>query len=743
MQPAPSPLPLLRIFTAVMALLAMFFAAQMAWHRHVLALPIEDRFADAEFQNQLLDGLQILSASVQPGASLEPQVICPPKGDQEPEIRRQAQFQCARAGLNAKLATANPPQHIPARISENSTQDNLLKSIQWLTRNARDGTHALALLRNPQQTASQNSMRDPFRLPGCLFANSDTATSLFDTKACDGRAVVSEADLPPHSQGLLYPLQRYRAAARSESPNTLQWEPTSGMKTVFTQGRHITAAWEAHSQSMAQTTASCYTGNAAACDACPWCNTKRGAAMFEAARARAIGILILDVRSGRIEAAASAYTPCYEARQLGELTAQDGCPLLPTPPGGKRVEPSFRLGNQALLQIAKPGSQVKIPIALGLMQAGLTPTEAAALPGILTRSATEEMIDLVLCRAHDFLPSCALQRLESIKKVSHDMGWQDKTDILSLGQIADLTSPQFAGRLLHLPMKYGDLRAIPILDQNTMRECGLKPVQVRWRNCRGADLVNVVAELFGQGNALTSPVGVANGLLQLAAAGNGDGTASMAHLVAAAQDSEGTTHEIQARQPLAFARESALPIFNGMSRTHTVGTAHSACVAAREAVKSGPWAIPCSDQTRSDTDQMRLRLITKTGTPGFDADKLSLPQWRDNCVQVAKELGGARQAQPRWYHLRNELAKCSLTPVKWYSMVVGAPDTTTWDKVIVVVAERNWYRTTERVDSAFDKVDANVAAEIGLALANSMYATPSKSNAFSMVIKHHPMKEQS
>ena len=735
MRPAPSPLPMLRVVTAVMAVLALFFAAHLMWQRHVSALPIEDRFADTEFQDQLLNGLKILSASVQSGTTTEPSLSCPPHADQDPTSLQQAQFQCARAGLNAKLAKASAPKHVPARGLEDSLHADLLKSIQWLTRNARDGNHALALLRNPEQTVRQNSMPDPFRLPGCLFASSETADSPSAVKACGGRAVVAETDLP-HAQGLLYPEMRYRAATRGDSPNTLHWEAASGMRTPLAQGRHVTATWSAHSQLQAQTTAACYAGDTAACDMCPWCNTARASTMFEAARARAIGILIVDVKTGSIDAAASAYTPCYATQQRGE-PAPVGCPVFPATPGGKRPERNFRLGNQALLQIAKPGSQVKIPIALSLMQAGLSPRETATLPGILTRSATEELIDLVLCKEQDFLPSCALRRLTSIRKVAYDMGWQDQTDILTLGQVEDLRSPQFAARLMQLPLHHGASHTIPILDQSAMRECGFKPAAVRWRNCHGADLNNVVAELFGQGNALTSPVGIANGLLQLAAAGNGDTASSNAHLLAAAQDSKGATSLIQVHQPLAFNRVSAAPVLLGLSRTHTLGTAHSACLAARAAIKGDAWVIPCSAQTVQDSETVNLRVASKTGTPGFDADKLTLPQWRASCVQVANELVVTRKAQPRWYHLRNELAKCQMAPVKWYSMLVGAPDTKTWDKVIVVVAERNWYHTTLRVDSAFDKVDANVAAEVGLALANSLYARGSAS-APSIAFIHAP-----
>ena len=742
MRPVLTPLPLLRLVTIVMALLALFFGAQLLWQRHVAEVLIEDRFTDTVLQDQLANGLQELESLLQPGPATDRATVCPPKADQDAATLKLAQSQCVRAALNAKLATASVPQHISMDLTEKQLDADPLKTLGWLQRNARDGNHALALLRNPEQTVAQNSsMPDPFRLSGCLlFANTASGTSADGTSDCPGRSVVTDADLPPHTQNLFFPVQRYRSATRDASPNTLDIEAAPGLSTPLTQGRNLTVTWSMPVQEQVQTTAACYAGDAQACKACKWCNTSRASSMFESARARAIGILVVDVKTGAIEASASAYTPCYSAQQRAEPTPA-GCPLFPSISGGTRSDRSFRLDNQGLRQTAMPGSQVKIPIAMGLMKAGLSPRETAALPGILTRSATEELIDIVLCKEQDFSPVCAQRRLSSIKAVALKMGWQSQTDIFTLGQIEDLSSMQFGGRLMQIPLSNGRDHAIPLLDQNAMRQCGLKPVQERWRNCNGANLVNVVAELFGQGSALASPVGIANGLLQLAAAGNGWTLSSSAHLMSAVQDEFGTTHNIQKDLPLAFKPGSSAPVLLGLSRTHTEGTAHSACLAARAAADGMQWAIPCSSKEAGDSKFEKLRVASKTGTPVFSADRLTLPQWRAACAQLANDFTSARKGQPRWYHLRNEVSKCKMSPYKWYSMIVGQPGTQTWDKVIVVVSERNWYHTTQRVDSALDKVDSNVAAEVGLALANQLYAQGGVSNQ-TLTASHQSTKGQ-
>lgn len=719
MRPAPSPLPLLRVVTAIMALLAMLFTAHLLWQRHVSDLSIQSRYLDTELRDRLMSGLQWLEASVQPGAADDQPAGCPPKTD-APDGQKKSKLHCARAVLNAKLASARSPHHIPAELSDDSFPENTLKTMQWLPRNAHDGNHALSLIRNPEQTARQNTLADPFRLAGCLLASPQKLAPSAKTSACPGGGVVAASDMPPHMQSLLYPIHQYRAATRGASPNTLHWEPIVGAETPLTQGRHVTVAWSAQIQDQAQITVSCYAGDSNACHRCKWCNTEKSAEMFEAARVRAMGILIVDVKTGAVDASASAYTRCYAAHQRGEPATAD-CPLFPSAANGKTSERSFRLGNQALLQTAMPGSQVKVPIALGLMQASLSPTEAAALPGILTRSATEELIDVVLCKVRDFLPSCAHHRLSSIKRMARSMGWQTQTDILTLGQVKDLSSFQFAGRLMQLPPRNSDAGTIPALNQYAMRQCGLKPVRERWRNCHGADLVNIVAELFGQGNALASPIGIADGLLQLAAAGNGQRESSSAHLLATVQDSVGLTRRIHESRPLAFSSASAAPVLAGLSRTHSVGTARSACLAARTTVNGVGWAIPCALKASRDREPTPIRIASKTGTPVFSADKLTLPQWRESCAQVVNELGVTKTGHKRWYHLRNELAKCQMTPTKWYAMLVGPPGTKTWDKVVVVIAERNWNRATQTVDSARD-LDANVAAEAGLALVNTLYS---------------------
>ncbi|CAK0754072.1 hypothetical protein CCP3SC15_190029 [Gammaproteobacteria bacterium] len=109
-----------------------------------------------------------------------------------------------------------------------------------------------------------------------------------------------------------------------------------------------------------------------------------------------------------------------------------------------------------------------------------------------------------------------------------------------------------------------------------------------------------------------------------------------------------------------------------------------------------------------------LKLAGKTGTPLFPADTLTLSEWRNHCARPADQ---SKVGQSRGEHHQQELARCGLSPYKWYAALTGDTNNEDWDKAVVVVTERNWNQRTGYVDSVEDK-GSNVAAEIGLALAN-------------------------
>lgn len=566
---------------------------------------------------------------------------------------------------------------------------------------------------NPKNTHTQ---RDPFRLNGCIDLS--TAAAPCDAAQAEQFAL----NWPPHADYLATRLHQYVAPRRGHSPNQQMLQTNPALPTPITQGRHLTLGIERKMQELAQTTAACFAGDAAACQRCHWCDARKAPEMYEHARARALGILVVNAKTGTVQAAASAYTPCYAAQQRGEPPAA-ACPVLPN----TRVPHLDRLGSQALEQTAKPGSITKLPIALGLLKAGLSADEAAQLPRILSQSLTPELIDIVMCRAQKFDPSCARKRLSAVADAARELGWQGQADVLGAGQLPGLSAQRFTGRMLQPAGKTTVAATTPQtakLSREALQACANKPKAQRWRNCSGADLVNLLAELFGTGDALASPVGVANAFLHLSAAANAAPRAAQAHLVVAAQNDAGQHHAVQAILAPQPSAAQARQVLQGMALATTEGTARTACDAAAKAWPGG--LLPCASQDKTTGLRSGLRITGKTGTPVMSADagehtSKTLPQWLAQCTALRSELGRTRKTTTRWYYLNNESGKCNATGVKWYAFLVSAPGSTTWDHVVVVLAERNWSQKTQLIDSPNDRGGPNVAAEAGLSLANALY----------------------
>ena len=555
-----------------------------------------------------------------------------------------------------------------------------------------------------------HSLADPFRLPGCTTTGQASA-------ACDPTALFDAHTQLPHAKHLLNTVALYTAPVRSASPNTVHASSGPGLATPIVQGRHVRLTLDPAVQTLAQTTADCYTGDATACQRCTWCSVQGAGAMYEQARARAIGILVLNTKTGAIEAAASAYTPCY-AQQQKALPPATGCPVLPN----SLVPHPDRLGNQALEQTAKLGSSNKVLIAMALQKAGLSATETAALPDILTHSRTPELIDMVMCKEQKFDPACARKRLLHIAD-TFEFLWDGlgKPDILGDDQLPGLRAERFAARFMHQPSGRAVVSAATVLERGALQHCA----QLRWKGCQGEQLVNIVAELFGTGDALASPVGIGQAWLQLAAATNGQLLVPSVHLVAAAQGTAGHQHSLQAHRSVALSKGQAQPIVQGLADVVTQGTALKACKAALATLPSG--LVPCAARANTGlaASQPTLRIASKTGTPVFSADvgktrSLTLPQWRARCSQQRSALAALPQRSTQRFALANEVGKCNMLPIKWFAFMLSPPGSASWDKVVVVLSERNWNQQTQHIDSPND-TGPNVSAEAGLAFANALY----------------------
>ena len=367
-------------------------------------------------------------------------------------------------------------------------------------------------------------------------------------------------------------------------------------------------------------------------------------------------------------------------------------------------------------------------IALGLQQAGLSASEAAELPRILTHSRTLDLIDITMCRKDGFDPACARRRLVAVADAAAALGWNRQTDILGAGQLPGLHAQRFSARLLSRP---DGTRIAGGADNAPFTRASLQAcARQRWRDCKGRHLVDLLAELYGTGESLASPIGVGNALLHLAASAGVQDRVPQAHLVTVAQDDAGQAIEVRPALRPVLSLAQGLPVLQGLEATATRGTARSACLAAAAALPGG--LLPCVATAR-EPRPAAIRIAGKTGTPVFSADQgerksLPLAQWGVRCEALRRELAALSKGQPRWHAAANDAGKCNMVPTKWYAFLVGAPHSADWDKVVVVLAERNWNRRTGLIDSPNDN-GPNVAAEAGLSLVNALYHPGADRNA--------------
>lgn len=683
--------------TASMTLLVAIILAVMglSW-RLATPSPVQDHHVDGE----LLQGLSWLSQSLHQGS--------PPQYDESLACDTSLSTQLAKIAANL-----DNKHHLTLQKPDCSQLRAVNKAARYLLN--KDADKIRDLLKTPIENLEDKiAIRDPFRLPGCLFLHGEPTTIPSVNSYCQedpGWRGAGLNDLPPSSEALWANLAVYRQALRSQSPNTFLYKSstTADMVTPFAQGRHQFLSLDENVQKKAQVTAACYSGDTSACAECPWCNTLSASQMYEGARARMVGVLVVDVHDGGILAAASHHSRCYAAQHSGSVLPTD-CPVLPTPPANRPL----RLKNHALEQEVMPASLVKIPLAAGLMEADIPATSRDEMvKDWLVHSDTEAFIDTVFCKDQGFQTDCAKKRLAAVQKMVSSLSWNfgcdgkntgdcGKQDLIGAGLLANLAYPVLTGRLLLgrnnalLPVEHLNLSS------NAIQACYKQGHKNRWRDCSGADFINTLAELYGQGNAIASPVGIAQLLLQLAAAESGQAQAPIVHVL---QQLDGSKKQepIAPLQRLAMRPETAKAIIGAMAQTHLQlkGTAHGACSKAAEP----GGLLGCKDGK-----DMALRLAGKTGTPLFPADTLKLSQWREQCARPPTDSHESERHQ-------HERTRCRLSPFKWYAVLVGNPGTHRWDKAVIVLAERNWNQRSGFVDSAEDN-GSNVAAEVGLAVAN-------------------------
>ncbi|MDP9912395.1 hypothetical protein J2W27_004521 [Variovorax boronicumulans] len=544
-------------------------------------------------------------------------------------------------------------------------------------------------------------------------------------------ALTSELDALRLPQGRLY--GDYAAALPAHANRA-----TVGRNEVDV-GFNLQLTIEPRTQAIAQRIAACYTGQEAACAQASIAFGQVGAAqgagaasMWERAVTRMTAVAVIDVASGRIEALASAHTPCYAQENDGPFR-DAGCLPLWTEP---RRRPDALL-NHAVFTDYLPGSTIKPLMASVFFEDAGSNTEQ--LSSWLATSNTDRFNDELFCLGVAKSKGC--NRPIRVQQRAADLGWNTdcsmlpsrrcaRADILfgrrlsaRLAQDGDVTSSlpdatplqrnALIGRLfVAAPEAGGGERLMPLPEIDPTSAASCRDAKGGWHaaNCNSSAMKPLVNEAEGQGQARSTALGVATMLARLTAAANGMQTVRRPHLVEQLTDASGKPVATAATrsdgeisiplaqaEPTVVAADTAQKVLRGLARGSTPG---------------GTGNLICKHVFGPRCTQAGTLMAGKTGTPSFGFDRFSLTQARQRCRANPRDEG------------------CLQKPVKLYVAAVksGADGQGRYDKVIAVMSERNWTLASpklppaarERVHGGSNDLD-NVSTEIAMRIIDAAW----------------------
>lgn len=523
---------------------------------------------------------------------------------------------------------------------------------------------------------------NPWRgLPGCLWVTEGAVRYLWslsqgDPAACavDGLEPLPAAARPPHATAFVTALQPWIGMPPNANP-ALQAEHGRGRVVQWgrharLQGANLELTFKPAEQAAGQALADCMAGTAQPCSL--KLPPGRWQHFHENSALRMLGAVQVDVETGEVDMAVSSHTRCYEDDALARHTGD--CPFMTHAPA--RAQP-WRLDNHGLYASAMPGSIFKGALALALHRSDLgawlgTAAGEQWLASVLQRSDTAALLDMLYCKDKAFKGDC--QRVRHLPQAAADLGLDGTKPAGLLGGGDALTVPP-ARMFMEATQDGWQFMRMPAVNPVLSAQCSAN----RWQRCAGQELALQTAELWGTGNTAASPLAAARMLVRLANAADGQEEAPQIHLASRALTGRGELAP-EPPQPHRIDPRHARSILRGMGLTHRRGgTAHAACVAATGR------AAECE---RIDW------LSGKTGTPGFEHE-WTFEQRHARCTSAREELqAGARHRQ----HAAAQLARCAMPPVKWYVGLTRSAATGRWSKAIAVVAERQWLRTSGKVD---------------------------------------------
>ena len=504
-------------------------------------------------------------------------------------------------------------------------------------------------------------------------------------------------------------------------------------------GFNLQLTIEPRTQAIAQRIAACYTGQVAACEQAGIAFDQVGAAqgpgaasMWERAATRMTAVAVIDVASGRIEALASAHTPCYAQENDGPFR-DAGCLPLWTEP---RRRPDALL-NHAVFTDYLPGSTIKPILASVFFEDAGSNVEQ--LSSWLATSNTDRFNDALFCIGESQGKAC--DRPARVQQRAADLGWNTdcsalpsgrcaRADILfgrrlsarlagidaatsGLPDAAPLQRAALIGRLLvAAPVAGGGerLMPLPVIDPADAASC--RDTKGGWHaaNCSSSALKPLVNEAEGQGQARSTALGVAAMLARLTAASNGLQAVRRPYLVEHITDASGKPVATAARRSVD---DASMPLAQPEPTVVAADTAQKVLSGlARASGRSGTGNLICKHVFGNRCTQAGTRLAGKTGTPSFGFDRLTLTQARQRCRANPRDEG------------------CLQKPVKLYVAAVksSADRQDRYDKVIAVMSERNWTLADPKLpETARERVHGgtndlnNVSTEIAMRIIDTAW----------------------
>ena len=446
----------------------------------------------------------------------------------------------------------------------------------------------------------------------------------------------------------------------------------------------IATTLDAPLQARADQLAACLTGETpATCTALvPAALAARYAQRQEGAAVRALSLVTLRQRDGAIVATAHARSAC-SAAQMANTARPAGCAA----EAQRALARPGRLAQQALRGDDMVASTIKPLLADAVlnMPGGERWQYGTARERMLAALATSDtafFIDELLCFGgtgdpdHCPGPATLSRRLGELRLA-------DGIDLTG----ANAPRVRLAGLPMALPA-WPPTGAGADRELAAARRCHALPKEQRWRSCSGEQLAARVAPLWGQGNARSHPLAVAQIYQRIAAAARGESTFQPPHLLLAPATP----------QPTGFKTPHAALILEGLTRVPLVGTGSKACLSVHGAAGCGG-----------------LGLAMKTGTSLFPQHAWTAAERAARCRAVFDQQDRRPDpARPLPASLAKDALQCALYPMKW--AVLLEPARPGADALMtVVLVERNFDRDTGRLDAGDDR-GPNVAMEAALLL---------------------------